>query len=146
MQYLVLSPLLHDHQPYAAGESVEMDLATALPLLALSVLGEPISGVTLQPGSPEGSATPPAEPPQALSNPPLDKGVQGEEAEILFPQLTNLNTASLEELMNLKFIGKSTAERIIAKRPYASLDEVRAKASLSLGQLSWSELLPLIEV
>jgi len=37
----------------------------------------------------------------------------------------NLNTATLEQLMELEGIGEVTAEKIIANRPYASLEELK---------------------
>lgn len=40
---------------------------------------------------------------------------------------TNINTATVEELDGLTGIGKATAEKIIANRPYSSLEELVTK-------------------
>lgn len=49
--YPVLSPLDHDNEPYAIGETVEMDEGVATPLIAQGVLGPAIAAEPAAPGS-----------------------------------------------------------------------------------------------
>jgi hypothetical protein len=47
------------------------------------------------------------------------------------PTSLNLNTATLEQLMQVRGIGHSLAEQIIAHRPFQSMDDLRTIPSLS---------------
>lgn len=56
---------------------------------------------------------------------PAQTGVQGSSSTLI-----SLNNASSKELESLPGIGEVTAEKIIANRPYMSLDEVVGKGAL----------------
>ena len=47
----------------------------------------------------------------------------------------NINTATVEELTKVKGVGDATAKKIIANRPYASLDDL-SKTGIPAGTLS----------
>lgn len=49
-------------------------------------------------------------------------------------RLTNVNTASRSELIDLPEVGEVTAEKIIAARPYNSLQELISKGALKQSQ------------
>ncbi|WP_218082646.1 ComEA family DNA-binding protein [Anthocerotibacter panamensis] len=48
--------------------------------------------------------------------------------------VVNVNTATLAELQQVKGIGAATANKIVAGRPYKSLDELTSKNALSAKQ------------
>lgn len=58
--------------------------------------------------------------------------------------LTNLNTASLADLVALPQIGQAIARRLIKNRPLGSLDDARVIGGLSPE--SWAIVAPLVEV
>ena len=58
-------------------------------------------------------------------------------------KLVDLNTASEKELESLKGVGPATAKKIIAGRPYKSVDEL-SKAGLTAKQVE--ALKPLVTV
>ena len=64
-------------------------------------------------------------------------------ATLIAAALVDLNTASQKDLEALKGVGPATAKKIIAARPYASVDEL-SKAGLSAKQIS--EIKPLVTV
>ena len=51
------------------------------------------------------------------------------------PTAVNINTATVDELKQVKGIGDATAKKIIANRPYASVDEL-SKAGMAAGTLA----------
>jgi DNA uptake protein ComE-like DNA-binding protein len=53
----------------------------------------------------------------------------------------NINTATAKELMKLPGVGKATADKIVAGRPYASADDL-AKAGISKATIT--KITPLI--
>lgn len=69
--------------------------------------------------------------------PPQENQSQGSNSTV---EKLDINAATSEELQALKFIGRAAATRIIDNRPYASLDELPAKAKLSLSAAQWSEV------
>lgn len=56
-------------------------------------------------------------------------------AAVLAATAIDLNTASLKELESLKGVGAATAKKIVAARPYQSVDEL-SKAGLSAKQIA----------
>lgn len=56
----------------------------------------------------------------------------------------NVNTATKPELVELPAVGSATADRLIAERPFKTLDGVQAAAKLS--DKDWDNLAPLITV
>lgn len=49
--------------------------------------------------------------------------------------IVNINSASKQDLVNLPEIGEVTADKIIAARPFANLDELVSKKCISQSQL-----------
>lgn len=49
--------------------------------------------------------------------------------------IVNINSASKQDLVNLSEIGEVTADKIIAARPFANLDELVSKKCISQSQL-----------
>lgn len=91
------------------------------------------------------------QPPQPPETPPPESELDDagseevqDEATGENPQKLNLNTATLADLTTLKYVGQATAKKIIAGRPYDSIDEV-IEAS-ELAEERWMEILDQVEV
>ena len=69
-------------------------------------------------------------PPETSTNPP--------------PALINLNTATTEELISLPAVGPKLAERIIAARPFASVDDL--KKVPGVGPKTFEKLRPRVNI
>jgi hypothetical protein len=96
---------------------------TALRLSALIVEPEPIAATPTPPPTP--TAEPEPEPEAAT---------------------VNLNTAPPAEIAALRYLGKSSAEKIIASRPHPDLDGVRDRAGLTISDDRWNEIKPLLTI
>jgi competence protein ComEA len=116
---------LDDALDRAGGPLPEADLAT-LNLARRLEDGEQIVVPVLQPtATPASPGQPTAIPPTAVPTPPsIDDTVEAPSTATLI----NLNTATVEELMELPEIGEVRAEAIVAYReangPFASVDEL----------------------
>ena len=53
------------------------------------------------------------------------------EAELTLANYVNMNTATKTDLESLKGIGRATAKAIVDNRPYADLDDLKAKLGVS---------------
>ena len=56
------------------------------------------------------------------------------------PLLDLINHSPTEDLVKLKYIGEATADKLIAARPFASLEA--AKAATGLADSKWAEITP----
>lgn len=56
------------------------------------------------------------------------------------PLLDLINHSPKEDLVKLKYIGEATADKLIAARPFASLEA--AKAATGLADSKWAEITP----
>jgi len=106
-----------------------MGMMTA-PLLAQPIPSAPTPGQ--KPPIPEpspGSKPPIPEPPKGPPHKPDAPGVKSTTVVV------DINKASAAELQQVKGIGKSTANKIIAGRPYTVLDDLITKKVFSQKQL-----------
>lgn len=97
----------------------------------------PAPGDTAPPASGEPTPTPTSKPnpipqkvPQKNSLPSV-KGGSGKSANTV-----DINSATLQEMVKVKGITASDAKKIIANRPYSSLNELVTKKVLTQGQFS----------
>lgn len=56
----------------------------------------------------------------------------------------DLNTATIEQLNAIDLIGPATANRIVAGRPYSTIEQ--AKQASKLGDEKWGQIADLVEV
>lgn len=117
LSYTVLQPIFDGDTTHRIGTTVSGDRFSAKGLQALlevRALAEP-------------------EPATALSE-------ENTAAGAATPALVSLNTASESALEKLPHIGPATADKLIAQRPYESLDDAHQAAGLS--EAKWAEILP----
>jgi len=133
MPYRVLQPIFDGDQDYEIGQVVADDAFSPVALAALldvnAIAPLPAPHVPAQ-----------AEPHTQVSA-PVPTETLTVEAEPVTASIS-LNNASEQELIDLPHIGTVTAGRILAQRPYASLDDARQASGLSASK--WAELLPLV--
>jgi competence protein ComEA len=146
-QYLVKKRLEHDQETYEVGSVADHSVfgdKTAAYLISTDTL-KPLQNLADMPSG----AVPKTdvfEPPHSELNPigvasrqsaPDPIGAASRQSA---PTPLNLNQADRAALEALPHIGKSTAGKIIAARPYQTLDQAREAAGLS--EAKWAELLP----
>ena len=112
MQYPVLRPLNHDQRDYAPGDLVELPDGVAAYLQSTGTVGEAIDATA-----------------EAQGDAPTNKSLSVD-------AINNLNKNGLVELPN---VGQKTADKLIAARPFDSLDA--AKAASELSDTRWNEVI-----
>lgn len=134
--YPVLSELRHSGKTYfpAEGKTINLPENEAQPLIDLGVLGL--------------SATPEPQPSQSVEEPAIEPQ-SVESIEPIFPTETpppkvNLNTATRAMLEGLDEVGPATAKKLLAARPYESLEAAQAASGMPPEQ--WSKIADRVEV
>jgi len=128
--FRVLSPLFDGRYHYAPGDTLELDAETSVDLVALDVI-EPMTAEGV------GSLA------EATASEP-DVGRLPPPETTLDAALVNLNQATLEQLTALPGVGKATANKLIAARPFATLAD--AQTAAELPDKTWETLTTLVEV
>ena len=88
------------------------------------------TGLTSPSPSPTASPSPTMSPSPKLETPSKKKSTPQSQS-----QPVNINTATVKDLVKVKGIGASTAQKIVAERPFTSLDELVAKKIVTSQQL-----------
>lgn len=115
MNYIAQTTISDGTRDYQPGDSLTLADDHATPLLALGYI---VVAETAAGGSP---SSPPASLPRV-----------------------NVNKATLSDLVALPQIGRATAKKLIAMRPFTTLEEVERASELRPEQ--WAEVAPWLEV
>jgi DNA uptake protein ComE-like DNA-binding protein len=122
-----------------------MSIKKIIPLLLALVALAPLPAMAQS--TPSNTMTPPADtmsPPQPTKKGSTKKKSGGMKAGAKSPSpssksttvVVNVNTDASADLQKVKGIGEATAKKIIAGRPYATLDDLVTKKVMSASQLA----------
>lgn len=142
--YPVLAEIRHSGKYYNPPEdSLWLSEEEAAPLLALGALGSPVP----QPEDSAPAVEEVAVPPAQGGIPPLAETESSTEAESLppaGPAKVNLNTATRAMLEALDEVGPATAKKLLAGRPFASIEAAQSASGMPAEQ--WAKIADLVEV
>lgn len=133
MSYRVLQPIFDGQTTYEIGQVVPDDTFSEVGAIALM----DVNAIAPLPTPPVPAQ---AEPHTQTFHPEASETL-AVEAEPVTASIS-LNQATEQELIDLPHIGTVTAGRILAQRPYDSLDDARQASGLSASK--WAEILPLV--
>lgn len=121
--YPVRSELRHSGQSYSPGAVITLSEGEAKNLVELGVLGQPVAA------QPVKSAEKKDEPPSLKSQPSLSQPASPDPTPSE-PAKVNLNTATKAVLEALDAIGPATTKKLMAGRPYKSLEAAQAASGM----------------
>lgn len=127
--YLVVTEILRSGTTYPPGATINLNPGEARPLIDCGALTLPT------PAQPESQVSAPEAVEEiAEPSPPVDA----------LTAKTNLNTATRAMLESLEEVGPATAKKILAGRPYASLEAAQALSGMPPEQ--WAKISDRVEV